>query len=103
MIDDRRLNFTNQATEEVETPEVDVTDVVATGTRVILYNDNWHTFDEVINQLLKAIKCSQEKAEELTWEVHSKGKACVYEGDLSDCLKVSSVLEEIGLHTQIEY
>lgn len=71
--------------------------------RVILFNDEWHTFDEVIEQILKAVKCSYEKAESLTWEVHSKGKACVYSGDIDECIKVSAVLEEIALHTQIEF
>lgn len=89
--------------QEIETPDIDVIDGVTYSAKVILFNDEWHTFDEVINQLIKAINCSKSRAEELTWEVHNKGKSCVYEGDLSDCLRVSSVLEEIALHTHIEY
>ena len=68
---------------------------------VILYNDDYHSFDEVITQLIKAIKCSFEKARSLTFEVHVKGKAIVFHGSLNDCLKVSSILEEIELHTQV--
>ncbi len=70
--------------------------------KVILFNDEVHTFDEVIDQIIKATKCSQSKAEALTWEVHSKGKSMVFEGPMNDCIKVSNVLEEIALHTQIE-
>lgn len=70
--------------------------------KVILYNDEIHTFDEVINQILKATACSQSKAEALTWQVHTTGKAVVFEGSMTDCLRVASVLEEIALHTQIE-
>lgn len=88
---------------EVELPEISTTDDVKTSCKVILFNDEWHTFDEVINQIIKATGCNTEKAESLTWEVHSKGKAMVYDGELQQCLKVSSVLEEIALHTQIEY
>jgi len=82
----------------------DETDTINTAfpSKVILFNDNIHSFDEVIAQLIKAIKCSTEHAENLTWEVHTKGKACVYEGEIEDCLRVSGILEEIGLHTQIE-
>lgn len=69
--------------------------------RVLLFNDDWHSFDEVIFQLIKAINCSYEKARSLTFEVHVKGNAVVFSGDLKDCLKVSSILEEISLHTQI--
>jgi ATP-dependent Clp protease adapter protein ClpS len=71
--------------------------------KVILYNDEEHTFDEVIIQLIKAIACSPEEAESIAWEVHSKGKAMVYEGEMPDCLRVSGILEEIALHTQIEF
>lgn len=83
-------------------PEIDEETTVGLPFKVILYNDDLHSFDEVINQLIKAIKCSFEKARNLAFEVHVKGKAVVYNGDLNECLKVTSVLEEIELHTQIE-
>lgn len=69
--------------------------------RVVLFNDDWHTFDEVINQLIAATKCSYDKARGFAFEVHVKGKAIVFNGPLSECLRVSSVLEEIALNTQI--
>ena len=69
--------------------------------RVILYNDDWHTFEEVIVQLIKATKCSFDQARSYAFEVHVKGKAIVFNGSIKDCLKVSSVLEEIALNTQI--
>lgn len=69
--------------------------------RVVLFNDDWHTFDEVINQLIKATRCSFEKARDYAFEVHVKGKAIVFNGSLNECLKVSSILEEIALQTQI--
>lgn len=83
-------------------PETTDATAVGTGTRVILFNDSIHTFEQVISQLIKAIRCSSTRAEELANEVHNKGKAAVYEGDLEECLRVSSVLEEIALHTEIE-
>jgi ATP-dependent Clp protease adapter protein ClpS len=70
--------------------------------KVILFNDEVHTFDEVIGQLIKALGCDTAKAEALTWEVHSQGKAVVFEGPMNECVRVSGVLEEIALHTQIE-
>ncbi len=71
--------------------------------RVILFNDNINTFDEVITQLIKAISCDYQKAEALTIQVHNNGKVAVYEGPIGDCLRVSAILEEIALHTQIEF
>ena len=83
-----------------EEKEVDV--LVEQPTTVILFNDEVHTFDEVIGQIIKATGCDTAKAESLTWEVHNSGKAAVFEGPMDECLKVSHVLEEIALHTQIE-
>jgi ATP-dependent Clp protease adapter protein ClpS len=70
--------------------------------KVILFNDEVHTFDEVIGQLIKATHCNSEKAEALAWEVHTRGKAVVYVGELPRCMEVSGILEEIELTTQIE-
>ena len=72
------------------------------GSRVILFNDDWHTFEEVIAQIIKATKCSFIEARDKTFEVHVSGKAVVYSGEMADCLRVSGILEEILLHTQIE-
>lgn len=71
--------------------------------KVILYNDEIHTFDEVISQLMKATGCSPATAEQFAYEVDTRGLACVYQGEMIECLKVSSVLEEIALHTEIEF
>lgn len=90
-------------TQQETLEEINTTDDVINSCKVILFNDDWHTFDEVIAQLMKATGISYQKAEALTLEVHEKGKACVYDGELSECLRVSSILEEIALHTQIEY
>ncbi len=85
-----------------EEEEVSVGDDTKLSARVILFNDEWHSFDEVIDQIIKAINCGYDRAEAITWEVHAKGKACVYEGAMNKCLRVSNILEEISLHTQIE-
>ena len=69
--------------------------------KVILYNDEVHTFEEVIVQLIKAIGCSFKEGRSFAFEVHVKGQANVFSGDLPSCLKVTSILEEIALHTQI--
>lgn len=70
--------------------------------KVILFDDDIHTFDEVIHQLIKALGCSQAKAEELTYKVHFEGKAVVFEGNFEECLKINSVLQEIQLITEIK-
>lgn len=88
---------------EIESEEkTEQKDSVETPWRLILFDDDIHTFDEVIHQLIKALGCSVEKAREMTFKVHNDGKALVYEGAFEECLKINSVLQEIQLITEIK-
>jgi ATP-dependent Clp protease adapter protein ClpS len=75
---------------------------VETPWRVILFDDDIHTFEEVILQLMKATGCTAEQGERHAWTVHTRGKDCVYQGDFFDCFRVQGVLREIQLVTEIE-
>lgn len=70
--------------------------------RVILYDDDIHTFEDVIVQLMKAIGCTAEQGYRHAFTVHTVGKDCVYTGDFADCFRVQGVLREIQLVTEIE-
>ncbi|HUI31036.1 MAG TPA: ATP-dependent Clp protease adaptor ClpS [Candidatus Acidoferrales bacterium] len=97
-------NISDQLTEEkpLTIEDEEITSGEQNPARVILFNDAWHTFEEVIGQIIKATGCDTKRAEQITMEVHTKGKAVVFEGEMTECLRVNSVLEEISLHTQIE-
>lgn len=95
------MEIPTKQSPQITTLEEEKTDI-SLGSRVILFNDDWHSFEEVITQIIKATKCSFIEARDKTFEVHVNGKAVVYSGEMSDCLRVSSILEEILLHTQIE-
>lgn len=86
----------------VEVIEEEVEERLNLPWRVILYNDDIHTFDEVIFQLVKATGCSTAQAKEYAIQAHLKGKASVYEGSFEDCFRVQGVLREIQLVTEIE-
>lgn len=45
---------------------------------VVIHNDEDHTFDYVIEILLKIFKHPLPKAEELTWRIHTSGRAIVF-------------------------
>ena len=79
-----------------------LTRLIVLKSKYACFNDDWHSFEEVIAQIVKATKCSFIEARDKTFEVHVNGKAVVYSGEMSDCLRVSGILEEILLHTQIE-
>lgn len=70
--------------------------------RTILFNDEIHSFEEVANQLVKAIRCSFARGLALANAVHHIGSAIVYEGHLERCEAVAMVLEEISLKTRVE-
>jgi ATP-dependent Clp protease adapter protein ClpS len=95
------MEIPTKQSPEITNLEEEKTDIDL-GSRVILFNDDWHTFEEVIDQIIKATKCSFIEARDKTFEVHVNGKAVVYSGEMADCLRVSGILEEILLHTQIE-
>lgn len=70
--------------------------------RVILFNDDVHTFDDVASQLVKAVRCTYQRGLALANVVHNAGSAMVYEGHLERCEAVAMVLGEIALKTAIE-
>jgi len=83
--------------------EIDIDESTTTTflSSVIVYNDDWHTFEEVIIQLIKATNCTFEKARAQAFEIHVKGSCIVFKGKMNTCLKVSTILQEIALSTQI--
>jgi len=94
-----------QQSPDVETIVVEETDDSNSSTSpwiVVLYNDEIHTFEEVILQLIKATACSVSQAEKWAWTVHTKGKVAVFEGDFEECLRVSGILKEIQLVVEIQ-
>ena len=71
--------------------------------RIILFNDEWHTFEEVIEQIILATDYRTAKAEAMTWEVHKQGRSTIYAGNFYRCLEISAILEDIHLSTEVRY
>ena len=69
---------------------------------VILLNDDFHGFEEVIVQVMRATSCSPQLAEAITWEAHSKGETVCYTGSRERCELVASILEDIELRVRLE-
>jgi ATP-dependent Clp protease adaptor protein ClpS len=71
---------------------------------VLLFNDSTHSFDEVIGQIMKAIRCSASLASKIAMEAHSKGQAIVFTGTLELCELKESILAgpPAALITKIE-
>lgn len=85
-------------------PDVEVVEEtrIALPWRVLLFDDDVHTFEDVIVQVVRATRCSVERAHRIAWTVHTTGKAVCFEGPFEECFRVKAVLDEIALITQIE-
>ena len=70
--------------------------------RVILYNDDYHSEDEVVVQIQKATGCQLRQAEGIMWEAHSRGRAICFRGDREECGRVARVLREIKLQVEVD-
>jgi len=82
---------------KLETEEVEVADK-----QIILYNDDFNSFDFVIESLIKICKHTTIQAEQCTFLVHYKGKCSVKKGTYEELESVCSALLERGLTAEIE-
>jgi ATP-dependent Clp protease adapter protein ClpS len=68
---------------------------------VMIYNNPHNSFDEVIDVLMRATMCSHEEAVIETWEAHTYGKAPVHFSSRRDCVEVASVIQKVGVKTEV--
>lgn len=69
---------------------------------LIVYNDDFNTFDFVIDSLVKVCKHDKLQAEQCTYLIHHKGKCQVKRGELKDLVVMCTALLERGLTAEIE-
>jgi ATP-dependent Clp protease adapter protein ClpS len=69
---------------------------------VILFNDEDHSMDEVVNQIRKATGYDPIKATVIMMQAHTSGRAVVWTGHKERAEHISAVLEEIRLGTKVE-
>ena len=68
---------------------------------VTVYDNPYNTFDEVIEILIRATKCSHTEAEMETWEIHNLGKSIVHSGSNEVCQTVADIISSIGVDTEV--
>lgn len=69
---------------------------------LILHNDDYHTFDEVIDALVDICSHETEQAVQCTYLVHYKGTADVKQGEYNFLKPMRQKLTERGLNATIE-
>lgn len=70
--------------------------------QLIIFNDDYHTFDYVIEALVKICKHEQIQAEQCTLIIHFKGKCSVKTGDYYTLRPMFDALCDKGLTASIE-
>ena len=90
--------------ETIVRPSMDEQDEIRLGGPwvVILYDDDYHEFEEVILQVQKATGCSLETAVGITDEAHVNGRAIAYTGPQEECERVAGVLRQIRLQVETD-
>ena len=87
---------------EVEVEErVAVEDKTTHGKNLIIYNDDFNTFDHVIDSLVKVCNHEVIQAEQCTWIIHYNGKCAGKEGDMDSLLTMRRALSERGIDAKI--
>ena len=71
------------------------------GCNLVLYNDDYHTFDYVIKALVDICRHTYEQAEQCTILVHYRGRCVVKNGSYEELLPMHTALLEKQLTTEI--
>jgi ATP-dependent Clp protease adaptor protein ClpS len=69
---------------------------------LIIYNDDYNTFDFVIDTLKEICEHETEQAVQCTWIIHYKGKCSVKRGAYEALVPLCTALLERGLNAEIE-
>ena len=69
---------------------------------LIIYNDDFNTFDHVIDALVKVCEHNPIQAEQCTWIIHYKGRCGVKRGDYESLEPMCTALLERGISAEIE-
>ncbi len=72
-------------------------------TQLIVLNDDYNTFDWVIECFMEVLNHTNEQSEQLAWMVHTKGRASVKLGTLEELKPYKDALTDRGLNAIIEH
>ncbi len=86
-----------QFEEEVLVAEKDVTT-----SRLILHNDDFNTFEWVIDALVEVCKHTFEQAEQCSYIIHHHGKYAVKHGSLASLKPMKDAITDRGIRATIE-
>lgn len=69
---------------------------------LVVHNDDYNTFDHVINTLIKVCKHNTQQAEQCTYIIHYKGRCAVKRGSYKELKPMKEGVNEAGISATIE-
>ena len=69
--------------------------------QLVVFNDDFNTFDHVINTLIRVCKHSQQQAEQCTWIIHYRGKCSVKHGSERKLKPMRNAICDVGIDARI--
>lgn len=70
--------------------------------QLILWNDDYNTFEHVIDCLVKHLQYTPYQAEKIAWTVHNEGKCAILEGSINELEIYRKLLKSEGLTVSVE-
>ena len=89
-------------TQTEEEFDVDVLELLVDKKDLIVYNDDYNTFEHVIESLIKVCEHNPIQAEQCTYIIHHKGKCQVKRGEYELLEPLCTALLERGISAEIE-
>ncbi|KAA5548211.1 ATP-dependent Clp protease adaptor ClpS [Adhaeribacter rhizoryzae] len=68
---------------------------------LVVYNDDFNTFEHVIQTLIEVCKHAPEQAEQCTYLIHYKGKCTVKVGTFEELEAMCSAIHDRGISADI--
>jgi ATP-dependent Clp protease adaptor protein ClpS len=68
---------------------------------LVVFNDDFNTFEHVIDTLIRVCKHTAEQAEQCTWLIHHKGKCAVKTGSFEELDPMREAICEEGIDAKI--
>lgn len=68
---------------------------------LVVFNDDFNTFEHVIQTLIRVCKHTPEQAEQCTWIIHYRGKCAVKTGSFDELQPMRQAICEEGIDAKI--
>jgi ATP-dependent Clp protease adaptor protein ClpS len=89
-------------TQTEEEFDVDVLELLVDKKDLIIYNDDYNTFEHVIESLIKVCEHNPIQAEQCTYIIHHNGKCQVKRGEYELLEPLCTALLDRGISAEIE-